>query len=445
MRETAKGRALVAGAGIGGLAAAAALSPHFAEVIVFEKDRLALTPGPRKGVAQGAHVHALLRGGEESLDGLLPGIRRDFVEAGATVATIGLDYRIFEEGAFRPRRDLGSTILCMTRPGYEQALRNRVRTLNNVRIVEDSRVERIVFADGAATGLAVRIGDGAPEEVAGDLIVDARGRGAALTNELAAAGFDEPPEEVIGIAMSYATARFKKPEAHRGSAEIIACQPSPPDRRYALLFPIENEEWILTLGGRGDIVPPTDLAGFLRFAEGLATPEISERVQHAEHVGSVNAYRKLTSTWRRYDLARRFPQHLIPIGDTISSFNPVYGQGMTVAIRHAVALKAALGAGAADLTHAYFSEAMKASEEAWNFAAPIDLAYPEVTGTRPPDFAMQQALRFGLRWLADDDEAVHRLILDISQMARPSSDLRKASILARAITKAREKGFTSTA
>jgi hypothetical protein len=53
---------------------------------------------------------------------------------------------------------------------------------------------------------------------------------------------------------------------------------------------------------------------------------------------------------------------------------------------------------------------------------------------------MQQALRTGLRWLADEDAEVHRLVLDISQMARPLSDLKRASIIARALAKAREKG-----
>jgi 2-polyprenyl-6-methoxyphenol hydroxylase-like FAD-dependent oxidoreductase len=66
--------AVVVGAGLAGLLAAAALSDFFKNVVVIERDRLPTRPGLRKGVPQGAHVHTLLGYAVEAFDQLVPGM-----------------------------------------------------------------------------------------------------------------------------------------------------------------------------------------------------------------------------------------------------------------------------------------------------------------------------------------------------------------------------------
>lgn len=53
-------RAIVIGAGMAGLMAAAALSDAFEDVLVIEKAQLPATPMLREGVPQGAHVLTFL-------------------------------------------------------------------------------------------------------------------------------------------------------------------------------------------------------------------------------------------------------------------------------------------------------------------------------------------------------------------------------------------------
>ena len=117
----------------------------------------------------------------------------------------------------------------------------------------------------------------------------------------------------------------------------------------------------------------------------------------------------------------RFPARLAPVGDTVASFNPTFAQGMTVAIRHALALREALaetGGEAPDFARRYLPAAAAHSNEAWAGAAIIDLAYPEVTGVRPPDFEQMRAFVGGLRLLADADPEVRRLECEVMHMAR---------------------------
>ena len=66
--------AVVIGAGIAGLLAAAALSGTIEKVTIIEKDALSEAPKVRKGVPQGAHVHTLLGYTVEAMDKLLPGL-----------------------------------------------------------------------------------------------------------------------------------------------------------------------------------------------------------------------------------------------------------------------------------------------------------------------------------------------------------------------------------
>ena len=68
MGEAIGKRAVVIGAGIGGLAAAKAIAPFFASVIVIDRDTLPEAAGPRIGTPQARHAHALLAGGERALE-----------------------------------------------------------------------------------------------------------------------------------------------------------------------------------------------------------------------------------------------------------------------------------------------------------------------------------------------------------------------------------------
>src|SRR5262249_56265614 len=89
------------------------------------------------------------------------------------------------------------------------------------------------------------------------------------------------------------------------------------------------------------------------------------------------------SASRRYYQAAAFPRGLLPLGDSICRFNPVYGQGMSVAAQEACTLRRFLAAraGAHDpldgLAPAFFAEADALIEAPWAQAAIPDFVHPE--------------------------------------------------------------------
>ena len=117
-------RAVVIGAGMGGLAAAGALARYFEQVDILERDRLSASVGSRTGTPQDRHPHGLLAGGLRALDQIFPGFKRDLATAGAVPVSFAREVQ-FEQpdvGGL-PKRDFGISVLCATRPLIELVLR----------------------------------------------------------------------------------------------------------------------------------------------------------------------------------------------------------------------------------------------------------------------------------------------------------------------------------
>ena len=85
---------------------------------------------------------------------------------------------------------------------------------------------------------------------------------------------------------------------------------------------------------------------------------------------------------RHYEELSRFPEGFLAYGDALCSFNPVYGQGMTVACVEAVILRECLGAGAHGIAPRFFRKASALIDIPWQIAVGSDRQHPKVEGKR---------------------------------------------------------------
>jgi hypothetical protein len=218
---------------------------------------------------------------------------------------------------------------------------------------------------------------------------------------------------------------------------------APQNSRGGLMLPLEGNRWMVTIGGRHGDVPPGDAEGFLTYARSLRTPTIYNAIRQARRLDGVARYGFPESVLLHFERLDGFPRGFFPIGDAICRFNPVYGQGMSVAALEACLLRRLLARLVEDsnplaaLTPAFFAEAQTLIETPWSVAI-LDFAFPNTRGQRPADF--ETTLKFGiaLTRLAAEDPAVHKLTLEVQHLLKPRSVYHDPTLVQRVLAKMTE-------
>jgi pimeloyl-ACP methyl ester carboxylesterase len=164
---------------------------------------------------------------------------------------------------------------------------------------------------------------------------------------------------------------------------------------------------------------------------------IYNAIKRAKQVGEIVRFGFPASVWRHFEQVKPFPRGLLPIGDAICRFNPVYGQGMSVAAQEALLLHQLLRRQAeeadplAGLAPAFFGGACALIETPWAQAAVADFSFPKTKGQRPPDFARTLEFRAALTRLAARDPNVHKLMAEVQLLVKPPSVLRDPDLVER--------------
>jgi 2-polyprenyl-6-methoxyphenol hydroxylase-like FAD-dependent oxidoreductase len=433
-KERRAGHAVVVGASMGGLLTARVLADRFERVTVLERDALPTDAQSRKGVPQGRHAHGLLAAGERVLRDLFPGLMEELIEGGAFRGGQLADARWWQFDGYRLRDadDVDGTLL--SRPYLEDGVRRRVLALDNVVVRDGVSVLGLVARDGRVVGLDIDDGNGA-RTLDADFVVDCAGRGSRATRWLTDLGYDAPKVSQVKIDMGYASRTYRRvPDATRDWAYAVSIQTPPAGKRLGVMFPIEDDRWMVTLCGFFGDHAPTDDDGFLSFARTLPTGEIAHVVATAEPLTPAVTHRLPSNQWRHYEKLARVPAAFVALGDSICSFNPIYGQGMTSAALQAVALGACLdrdGVTSPRVPKRFYRAAKKVVSIPWQIAAGADFIFAETTGPKPP---MTDAVNRYIRKVfvaAQYDPVVARALVEMMNLLAPPPSLMRPAIYRR--------------
>lgn len=378
--------AIVIGASIAGLCAARVLSDHYDRVTVYERDTLPATPAHRSTVPQDRHVHILMARGAHEFETLFPGLLEDMVDAGVAKLENRPDRIHF--GAAGHVLGTGHTLrreftaYVPSRKQLEWQIRRRTAALPNVKI-EHRDVGAPKFDGERQTVTGVMLAtSGDKEFVAADLVVDASGRGTRLPAWLDEWGFARPREETVDVGIGYATQQLRIPEGLIAEKVVVAGVSRTQQAGLGMLF-YEDATWGLTTFTVNYIAPPQTFVEMCAVADEVLPTPLAAAIRQGEPLGDIAFHRYPVSRWRRYDKLQRFPAGIVPFGDAVVSFNPTYGQGMTMTALQAGHLRRLLASDTRHLAYDLARATAKSTYPVWTMNAIGDLTLHGAEGPAP--------------------------------------------------------------
>lgn len=427
-------RAIVIGGSMAGMLAARVLAEAFSSVTIVERDRFPEGPMGRRGVPQSDHLHVLLMRGLAILKELFPGIGEELVAHGAVPIDTGADLKWLTPGGWGPQFRSGLEKLAFSRELLDRVVLGYLAARPNVQVREGCEVRGLKSAAGRVTGVRLRDGE-RDEDVSADLIVDATGRRSRLSIWMKESGFEPPATTVVRGFLGYSSRIYERTpdEGREWKAAFVQATP-PHSNRAGVLFPIEGDRWVCTLGGGNKEYPPHDEAGFLEFARSLRSTVVYDVISTARPLSRIHTYRATENCLRHFDRLDRPPEGLLAFGDSVCAFNPVYGQGMTVAALSALRLRACLAGGPVGLARRFYRNLSKVVQAPWMLATSEDCRYPLAQGGRLTG-GMRAMQRYVDRTVSVscEDLTVRRLWLEVFHMLKPPTALFRPDIVARVL------------
>jgi 2-polyprenyl-6-methoxyphenol hydroxylase-like FAD-dependent oxidoreductase len=423
--------AIVIGGSMAGLLAARVLADHFDTVTIVERDRFPTEPEFRAGVPQSRHAHVLLERGRQIIEKLFPRISDEMVAGGARLYDAARDFSFLSWAGEAVRFESGIPFLAVSRTFLEHHVRRRVLALPNVRVRAETR---LVGFEGTATRLTgVQTLDN--EVLTANLIVDASGRDSKTPEWLETLGVAPMKVTVVKPFIGYASRQYQAPEhAVWDRVAVIAGSMPPVFTRATAIVPIEGGRFFVTMVGLNGDYPPTDDEGFVAFGRSVPMPGLHDWLAAARPVGDIYGFRFEQNRLRHFEDCV-LPAGYLAVGDAVASFNPIYGQGMTVAAIGAETLSSVLASkpSTVHLPRKFHARLAKALKEPWTATTTEDLRFPGTDGKRT--FAHRVAYSYidRLFVLASRHADVRRSLLEVFGMTKRSSHLFRLPLALRAM------------
>jgi flavin-dependent dehydrogenase len=327
-------------------------------------------------------------GGQRALESLFPGFVDAAIGLGALRIDDRADFAVYSKHGWSTRAESEFVCLSATRVLLEFAERQRFFALvKNARLLDNTRVMDLIIDEAGGRPRVTGVITNRPDEqrIHADLVVDCSGRSFGYKTWFAAHKIPLPKETVVDSRCAYSSRFYRPRNPKEFDWKGMTVEPVFPHRpHWGVIIPLENNDWVVTLGGFDGNYPPSDEAGFEEFARNLPTPLYWQAIERADPLTKVKAFRKLEMRWNHFesfDAVTRF----LAVGDSAFAYNPLYGQGMSVAVTCARILRDVMNENndLDSLPRRYYPPAKRFAMPLWASTAQLDLRWPGAVGKRP--------------------------------------------------------------
>ncbi|MDM5197354.1 FAD dependent oxidoreductase [Fictibacillus enclensis] len=331
---------LVIGGSIGGLLAARVLSDFCSKVLVVEKDAFPDCPEHRQGTPQAFHPHRITPRGKAIIDRFFPDYEQDLVSLGAPSSLNKIIHQHNQFGTMvspYPRNDIK-----FSRAVLEYVIRERVRKIDNIHFLQKHDVLSLSVSpeNDRITGVMARDRetDLSLFPVEAELVIDTSGRTSKLTEWLGDLGYNVPFPDKMTANIGYSTRRYKLPPGKEHLAEkweAVNVGGTPGKTFLGAFSFIENQVAETILYRPDGVFPPSDPVEFEKEISRLSSPLISELISGLEPITPPKSFRVPYLFRQHFEQMKNWPAGLLVLGDAYCNFDPIFGQGMTVAAMEA--------------------------------------------------------------------------------------------------------------
>ncbi|EQB37143.1 MULTISPECIES: NAD(P)/FAD-dependent oxidoreductase [Virgibacillus] len=426
-------RAIIIGGSIAGKLAAKALSTSFREVIILETGPRWDEKTPRKRVPQTYHPHVLLKGGEEAIEELFPRFLDELIADGGIITNFTRDLKWHHFGAWKQRFTGELVMVQQSRPMLEWHLQQRINNIANIETKYGMRVDRLLANSryNQVIGVNVRsLQTNEEENMTADLVVDASGFGSNVMNWLKPFRVNVV-EEKVAIKLFYATRYFRLHHHEELDWCNMLISPSFPENPYgAFIQTVEGDRFSVTFSGYANEQPPKTENAFQAYAKKLPTSEVTKFLAKADPISKINIHKIPYQVRRRFDLVN-LPAGLLVIGDAHCRFDPVFGQGISVAAMEALALQESLVETRTfnrKFGREFHRAIAKVIATPWDMATTEVLRHPDIKGDRSVILPFKQWYSRKVYELSAVDPEIYLRLVKVMNLMEPPTHLFHPSV-----------------
>jgi 2-polyprenyl-6-methoxyphenol hydroxylase-like FAD-dependent oxidoreductase len=439
--------AIIVGGGFGGLVTARVLADFFKRVTIIERDSISEIESTdiRKGVPQGGHIHILMSTGAKILRELFPDLGALLCKEGAYDIDI-LNEMWMNVLGMKPHFKSDKRTWAQSRPLLEKCIRSLVKNILNIEFLYSSEAQGLLsdFNTKSITGVRIKnTENNETSNIYADLVVENSGRSTQFPDWLAMLGYSKPEKTEVKVDLMYVSRIYRWSEDFHPDWRVLIIKQPPPSKKAGTVNVLENDKqgkrFIISLIGQHGEFPEATEAGFIEFAKQLPASDIYNIVKNSEALSPFYTFKFPSVRQFNYDKLKDIPAGFVALGDSVCSFSPIYGVGMSAALQCVKVLEKTLlreGDYRENIQKHFFKDIKGPLFLAWDVNVIPEYMFPELAEERPFITPYLGKYRKAVLRVADKNPDVWRRCMEIISLEKHPVNFIHPAILFRVIRQA---------